>query len=145
MLNMEQTSGDLFKKSLQKAYTSDPSIKLNDTTLFDVNQYTQAMKEENLEGGLADNKTLEDIAKKYVTKKSSLEQIMFKLKKQLKKGIKKEMDHTNSVKTAREIAMDHLSEIPNYYDRLKKVEPNEATGSSGGFSAPIGFKDSKFC
>jgi hypothetical protein len=143
MLNMEQTSGDLFKKSLQKAYTSDPSIKLNDTTLFDVNQYTQSMKEENLEGGLADNKTLEDIAKKYVTKKSSLEQIMFKLKKQLKKGIKKEMDHTNSVKTAREIAMDHLSEIPNYYDRLKKVEPNEATGSgsSGVFSGPIAFKE----
>lgn len=41
---------------------------------------------------------------------------------QLKKGIKVEMEHTNDRATAREIAMDHLTEDPKYYDKLEKIE-----------------------
>jgi len=37
-------------------------------------------------------------------------------------GIKVELEHTNSKKLAKEIAMDHLAEIPDYYARLKKME-----------------------
>ena len=60
------------------------------------------------------------------------------LKSQLVKGIKVEMEHTNSVDVAMEIAKDHLFEDPNYYDNLKKIEATEATttASSGQYSTP---------
>jgi len=41
---------------------------------------------------------------------------------QLSKGIKSELEHTGDLAVAREIALDHLSEFPDYYDRLEKVE-----------------------
>lgn len=40
----------------------------------------------------------------------------------LKVGIKHELEHTDKSDVAKEIAMDHLAEDPNYYDKLKKVE-----------------------
>jgi hypothetical protein len=40
---------------------------------------------------------------------------------QLRMGIAVEMEHTKSRRLAREIAMDHLSEDPRYYTKLKKV------------------------
>lgn len=45
-------------------------------------------------------------------------------KNQLRKGIKVEMEHTNNPKIAKEIAKDHLVEIPNYYTHLEKMEKN---------------------
>ncbi len=57
----------------------------------------------------------EQLAKKHNV---PLEQIQ----KQLSKGIKVEKEHTSDEATAREIALDHLAELPDYYDRLKKVE-----------------------
>lgn len=41
---------------------------------------------------------------------------------QLKIGTQHELEHTKDVNIAREIAMDHLSEDPDYYKKLKKVE-----------------------
>jgi hypothetical protein len=41
---------------------------------------------------------------------------------QLAKGIKVEQEHTGDLALAREIALDHLNEFPDYYDRLKKAE-----------------------
>ena len=41
---------------------------------------------------------------------------------QLAMGAKVEMEHTNRKALAREIAKDHLVEIPDYYTRLKKME-----------------------
>lgn len=41
---------------------------------------------------------------------------------QLKIGIKIELEHTSDKKVAREIALDHLNEKANYYQKLKKVE-----------------------
>lgn len=43
---------------------------------------------------------------------------------QLKKGIDVEKEHTGDIALAREIALDHLSEFPDYYDRLKNAEEN---------------------
>jgi hypothetical protein len=104
------------------------------------------MKEEKLKGGLSDNKTIEDIAKKHEKKGYDTKNMISLLKKQLSKGIEVEMEHTKDRTKAREIAMDHLYEDPKYYDKLKKIENKEATstGSSGAFSAPVGFKDSEF-
>lgn len=43
-------------------------------------------------------------------------------KKELELGIKIEREHTNSDLVARLIALDHLSELPDYYSRLEKIE-----------------------
>jgi nucleoid-associated protein YejK len=71
-----------------------------------------------------------DNFKKFLDKKTlTPEQIATKHKKsidyinqQLEAGIKVEMEHTNSKSVAKEIALDHLGERPDYYERLKKVE-----------------------
>ena len=41
---------------------------------------------------------------------------------QLNKGIDVEVEHTKDKALAREIALDHLAELPDYYDRLQKME-----------------------
>ena len=41
---------------------------------------------------------------------------------QLKKGIKIEREHIKDDDIAKKIALDHLAEIPDYYDRLEKME-----------------------
>jgi hypothetical protein len=44
------------------------------------------------------------------------------LRPQYKKGTEHELEHTTSVVIARRIALDHLVEFPDYYDRLDKIE-----------------------
>jgi hypothetical protein len=58
-----------------------------------------------IKGGLADKKKPEDFDPK-----------------QLAMGIEVEMEHTGNRKLAKEIAMDHLSEDPKYYTKLKKAK-----------------------
>lgn len=41
---------------------------------------------------------------------------------QLAKGIKIELEHTSDRAVAHEIALDHLGEFPDYYDRLAQAE-----------------------
>jgi hypothetical protein len=72
-------------------------------------------KENNLVGGKSDKLSLQDIADKFDV---SLE----KIKSQLQKGVKVEMEHTSNKEKAKEIATDHISEFPDYYDRLEKME-----------------------
>jgi len=50
---------------------------------------------------------------------------------QVAMGIKVEMEHTNDPKIALEIAMDHLTEDPHYYTKLKKVEQHEESVGFG--------------
>lgn len=40
--------------------------------------------------------------------------------KELEMGIKVELEHTKDREKAKEIALDHLSENPHYYNKLKK-------------------------
>lgn len=56
-------------------------------------------------GGLADNKTDADFNPAA-----------------LRKGEKVESEHTSNKQMAREIARDHLTEDPKYYDKLEKME-----------------------
>lgn len=44
------------------------------------------------------------------------------INQQIKKGIKVEMEHTNSEEIAHEIAMEHVYEDPKYYDKLASIE-----------------------
>ncbi|MFA5154131.1 MAG: DUF5661 family protein, partial [Clostridia bacterium] len=73
-------------------------------------------KSQILQGGIADNKTIESIAKKHNIDN------MFYAYAQLKKGVSVEMEHTNNKDIAKEIALDHLSESMDYYNELEKME-----------------------
>jgi len=42
--------------------------------------------------------------------------------KQLEQGIRVELEHTLDEVLAKEIALDHLAELPDYYSRLHKME-----------------------
>lgn len=122
------------------------SAPLFSTTKGDIikgGKLKESKSKEILKGGLSDNKTLMDLAKKHAyddskdsTSKDKIDRMYKDLKLQLEKGIKVEMEHTKNKDKAREIAMDHLSEDPNYYTELKKIEATEATGasSSGQYS-----------
>jgi len=73
------------------------------------------MYEESLKGGLGDYLSPEEIAQKHgVSVKSILQQ--------LKMGIKVEYEHTGDKDISKEIAIDHLAEIPDYYTRLANME-----------------------
>lgn len=71
--------------------------------------------EDHIKGGKADFMTPQKIADKFDVSVSQVNS-------QLKKGIKVEMEHTNDKNLAREIALDHLAEFPDYYDRLDDME-----------------------
>jgi hypothetical protein len=114
-----ESSGELFKKNLDKAFSQ---IGLNQSTLGDHMKYKQGFKEEKLEGGVADDKSLSDIAKKH---KVDVKVLI----KQFEKGVKVEMEHTDDKERAKEITMDHISEDPKYYDKLSKMETNETKGN----------------
>ena len=61
------------------------------------------------------------------------------IKRQLKKGIKTELEHTTDRAVAREIALDHLGENLYYYDQLKRAGLEEAwldTNEYGGWITP---------
>ena len=73
------------------------------------------MNKDKIKGGLTDNKSIEDIAKKH---KISIDV----MNKAIAKGVKVEMEHTSDAKIAKEIAKDHLFEDPKYYDKLAKME-----------------------
>ena len=59
--------------------------------------------------------SIPEIAKKH---NISLQQVV----DQLKKGLAKESEHTKNFDVALEIAMDHVAEIPDYYDRIEDIE-----------------------
>jgi hypothetical protein len=79
---------------------------------------------DTIPGGLAKGKTLIDLAKKY-DEKGYYDPNQFAaeyIKPKLMNGIKVEMEHTTDVRIATEIAMDHLWEDINYYEKLAKIE-----------------------
>ena len=84
------------------------------------------IKEDHIPGGLSSGKTLIDLAKKW-DEKGYYDPTQYAreyIKPKLMKGIKVEMEHTNDVRIAAEIAMDHLWEDINYYEKLAKIEKN---------------------
>jgi len=47
-------------------------------------------------------------------------------KKQLADGLKVELEHTNNIDLAKEIAKDHLTEDPDYYKKLKTIHKEDS-------------------
>ena len=120
------------------------SIDCNNPKGFSQRAHCQGKKKkvdetEEIKGGLADNKTLVQIAKKHDAKGYYHIQDMIKsLKKQIEMGLKVEMEHTDDKDKAMEITLDHLWEDPSYYTKLKKMETKESMGadSAGAFVGP---------
>lgn len=92
-------------------------------------------KSEKLKGGKSDHKTFQDLVNKNKRKGKDIGEVEKELKKQLNKGIKVEMEHTDDKGKAKEIAMDHLFEDPKYYDKLEKIEKKETKEATGSGSA----------
>jgi len=80
--------------------------------------YNKRFKQEKeiLQGGVADKKTIERIAKE-----QGIDNLFYAYA-QLKKGIAVELEHTDNDEIAREIALDNLSESIDYYIELEKME-----------------------
>jgi len=102
-------------------YKKDSGAKVG-CTKGDINKYLAALhanadvnEGDKIPGGLADGKTLTDIANKH---KVDIDE----LTKEYQKGIKVEMEHTSDKKIAEEIARDHLFENPKYYTKLATIE-----------------------
>ena len=91
---------------------ANESVEIPTTQVCDMFNITESNK---LKGGKADKMTVKDIANKFGVSVSSIE-------KQLAMGKKIEHEHTDNLSKAIEIAMDHLSEFPDYYTRLIKME-----------------------
>jgi hypothetical protein len=49
--------------------------------------------------------------------------------KELAMGVKIEREHTTDRQKAENVAKDHLSEFPDYYTRLKKMEKEADNGN----------------
>jgi hypothetical protein len=73
------------------------------------------MNKHSFIGGKSKGKTLSDVAQMHGMTTDEL-------RPQYKKGTEHELEHTTSVVIARRIALDHLVEFPDYYDRLDKIE-----------------------
>lgn len=84
--------------------------KLRESSLTD-----RILAEMGCDCDMKPHKSVNEIAKKHNT---SVERI----EKQLKKGIKVEMEHTTDKSEAESIALQHLAERPDYYVKLSKVE-----------------------
>ena len=69
----------------------------------------------NLKGGKADEMTHKKISDKFGVSVKDVN-------KQIEKGKKVESEHTDDEEKQLEIASDHLTEFPDYYDRIEKME-----------------------
>jgi hypothetical protein len=81
----------------------------------------QPVKEDQIPGGLAKGMTLKDIAKHHKISPQTL-------KNEFIKGYAVEREHTTDINIAKEIALDHLYEDPNYYSKLSKIETPMSEG-----------------
>lgn len=106
-------------KDIEREYSKHIMHEDNDLNIDDI----QTQKEVNgdvLDGGLGDEKIPTDFNPDEVLK-----------------GIEVEMEHTNNPKIALDIALDHLTEIPDYYTRLNAMETDAETNLTNKL---LGFK-----
>jgi hypothetical protein len=99
-----------------KAWKSDMWRGKDKTKKQTEKDVAEDLKEgEILKGGLADDKSVEDLAKRHNVSVDFIAD-------QLKKGIKVEMEHTGDKRVALEVALDHIFEDEKYYIKLEKME-----------------------
>ena len=104
---IKRGSGERMRKPGSKGSPTEQDFKDASKT---VKEGTDIM-EKNMSHGMS----VADIAEKHKTSIRAIEL-------QIEKGIGVEKEHTDSEEEAKTIAMDHLVEIPDYYDRLLTME-----------------------
>jgi hypothetical protein len=83
---------------------------------------------DRIPGGIAQGKTLTDLAQKIDPKGHYFNERLRKvLSDELELGINVEMEHTTDRKIAKEIALDHMFEDPRYYTKLTRSNLEENT------------------
>lgn len=92
-----------------KGYISDSNSTPTEVKSFDligsIRSLNEAAKKQKLKGGKGDKMTPDQV--NYY---------------EFRKGWKHEMEHTDDIDKAKEIALDHLCEDPMYYTRLEMIE-----------------------
>jgi hypothetical protein len=128
----ESLKGDMKKFSKAEKKFSKHVTKTGKDITKTLNKANKSLSEkENIKGGEAENMTPSDLAKKHGVKLKDIE-------KEIEVGVKIEMEHTDSKEKAKEIAMDHIAEFPDFYTNkkygtiasekgLEKVNEDEST------------------
>lgn len=113
-------------EKIQGILTEEP-FEQNEVIALIGEMDNDSIADDNIPGGIATHKTLEDFYKKYDPKSQhsikDFENNIFM--PALQKGIKTEMEHTTDEDIAKEIATDHLWEDLEYYDKLSKIEKKQ--------------------
>jgi hypothetical protein len=91
-----------YQKIMTQLNSCDYTMKEN------IKKYLRLLSEDLLPGGIGDNKTAQDLAMKH-------HQFVGTIEKEIEIGTKIELEHTDDKDKAREIAIDHITEIPDYY------------------------------
>jgi len=141
-----ESSANLFKNAIDKAYTTQPNVKLNTDTISDALKYkkgfTEEVEDDDFEYETFLDKRLKQSAKDQFKKDLQQDKDFAEFKKNTK------FDKYYTFGTPNVSDEDPFIEKPKYgrVGKTKKGENKEATssGSSGAFSGPIGFKDSDF-
>lgn len=92
---------------LQHALSQHKRVEGYAKYLINAHKLDKGQWKDKISGGLADNESPKDFDHEA-----------------LSEGIKVEGEHTDDIHLAMEIAMDHLSEDPEYYKKLKTIEKN---------------------
>lgn len=145
------SSGNEFKNAIDKAYLTQPNVKLNSTTIGDAIKYKSGFTEEVDDDGneyetfLEKNKKSKNSAKNQFSKDVAKDRDYIEFKKDAE--YKDEKGEVRSFGTPNAVRNDPFINKKKY-SRVGKKETKEATttGSVGGsnISGPIGFKDSEF-
>jgi hypothetical protein len=146
-----ESSANLFKNAIDKAYTTQPNVKLNTDTIKDAMKYKSGFTEEAEDDDDNDNDFEYETFLDKRLKKSAKDQFKKDLQQdkdfaEFKKNTKFDKYYTFGTPNVSD--EDPFIEKPKYgrVGKTKKGENKEATGSgsSGAFSGPIAFKDSDF-
>jgi hypothetical protein len=137
-----KSSADIFKDATKTAFTTQPNVKLNADTMSDANKYLSSFKESMDDEDDDDD----DLGKKHISNKVA--------KNKFSDDLKDDPDFEEFKVRARfkDGPIDYSFGTPHaaYNDpfvnkKTKKRETKEAsTTGTGGFVAPLGFKDSDF-
>lgn len=144
-----ETSGKIFKDAIDKAFTGQPNVKINSTTMGDALKYKSNFTEEIDDEGNEYETFLEKSKK---SKKSAKDQFTKDiLKDKDYQEFKKNAEFTDEKELKRSFGTPHAAHNDPFikkkkYSHVGKEEATEATGSgsSGAYSGPVFGGDDAF-
>lgn len=105
----DQIDFDVFSESKKNMTTN---LKKDFKKSFNKNKLKIKIESNKIKGGESEGMSPKDLAKKHKVDIKDIE-------KEIEVGTKIEMEHTDSKLKAKEIAMDHVAEFPDYYTNKK--------------------------